>query len=358
MNLLFRNLLVGILFFFMPLAWSTTFKELIQIADAKSLKEVQNTLVAQKFSLKSNACFHANFSDYLFEKWESKSAIIFIHSVGNLVDGIIWSPKNKQEAKAVLQEIRKMNFTPSQMDENAKNQGFYNDDWIIVYDESSKENNMSAIAISPWKGLLDSEGYKVEYYPNKVKKQKFYVENEEIQGLGISYFMNGQKKCVIEYKNNLFHGVFLEFDSLGNTLAYFYFQDGLKEGKQVKFVYKNNQLVNKEIEHYKGGVLEGEYGWYEVINGKLSLRTKMYYTEGVRNGEYAIIDENGFLQKGNYYNDLIVGDVFVYKNTNLVDDPINNFEKLSPSYKIVVENGAPKEYYEILPDGTLKKEED
>nr|HAD53484.1 hypothetical protein [Algoriphagus sp.] len=153
-------------------------------------------------------------------------------------------------------------------------------------------------------------------------------ENDQREGVWISFFPNGKKMLEAEYKNGVLFGPAEVYDNDGFLKRKLIFQDSLLVGKYVEYYgstgqpdfvdpkaiftegqyekgqksgqwiyyYPSSEVLRREF--YKNGVLDGPFFEYDV-DGKLLVEAT--YSDGKFNGKYtAFSSYNYVLETGDY----------------------------------------------------------
>ena len=129
-------------------------------------------------------------------------------------------------------------------------------------------------------GLPDGEW--IEWYPNGNKFFSGIYSKGIKDGLFTFYDINGDLKSEIEYKNDVFNGIYKDQSSEGVYL------DGKKNG--IWKTYLNGEVLS-EIE-YKNDVFNGIYK---------TLSDQGFYVSGVKDGLWKELDSiNNIISEGSY----------------------------------------------------------
>ena len=192
---------------------------------------------------------------------------------------------------------------------------------------------------------------------------KSHYNKGEFDGATILYHKIGETspKYVMNYKDGLPEGEFVEYHKNGALATKVSFKDGKKEGAQLNY-FSNGQI--SEESNYVNGLLEGTYKSF-YTNG--SLREEGIAKEDYFDGTYSLYYPNGNLEiqynlkNGTYDGPYTEYDydgkaynVLVYKN-----GLITSFQNLDKNGNIVSEGkkkGGAFEYQGLSPQGVLVAE--
>jgi len=147
-------------------------------------------------------------------------------------------------------------------------------------------------------------------------------------------------QTIIEYKDDMMHGVFASFDYENNLRQLTYYEYGKKHGKS--YYYLPNGSIEK-IEEYKNDTANGRFvEYYE--NG--NILKEVFYLSGKKDSIASLYNSDGILlAKMTYKNDLYNGAYLNYYTNGQV-----KVEKLFVENKL---HGKFVEYYE---NGVIKTE--
>ena len=112
--------------------------------------------------------------------------------------------------------------------------------WGCNVDSSEKLADNDVIQIKTESNQFVSDTIIERYASGKVKISGNYVNNKR-EGLWISFFENGSKQSVHNYKEGMLNGQITVFNANSNLLYQGFYIDGKKHGKWN--YYNNNQEI-------------------------------------------------------------------------------------------------------------------
>jgi antitoxin component YwqK of YwqJK toxin-antitoxin module len=196
---------------------------------------------------------------------------------------------------------------------------FYNEKGDLIEKISYKEGKRNGYTIGYYVDTKNTE------YKGNVKHKELYVNNKK-SGISTYYYPNGILKNRINYSENKKEGLSFDYDKLGNLVTIKEFmQDVLITRKYVNrydreerktgvwVTLHSNFVVHTEAE-YKSDLL---HGYYREFNTNGTLMNSLYYEEGKLKEESEIdiqeveqkeyVNENGNLVKGAFRNSIPIG---------------------------------------------------
>lgn len=134
------------------------------------------------------------------------------------------------------------------------------------------------------------QGKWVELSGDKVKSITHY-KDDQLHGVLIKYWANGNLRSEEEYRNDIPHGYFRDFYRTGMKNRLGNYKRGLKHGKFFK--YWSNGEKRTEA-HFQDDFEEGLVVDYYKDG---TLKKEIPYEQGIVKGEVKIYDKNGRLTR-------------------------------------------------------------
>ncbi|WP_111682816.1 toxin-antitoxin system YwqK family antitoxin [Winogradskyella tangerina] len=139
-----------------------------------------------------------------------------------------------------------------------------------------------------------SNGLKKLYFDNSQQVEIIYnVKDGKLEGNYKRFYKNGNLRIEGAYKNDLKHGLWKDYDEVGNLVNTYNLNKGELNGKSIE--YKPEGKIRK-IEFFKNGVLDGETTdfFYDEETDRIKAKVFTNYSDGKLDGETKLIfiDEN------------------------------------------------------------------
>lgn len=131
----------------------------------------------------------------------------------------------------------------------------------------------------------NADGYKIIYYPNKVKSSEGYMKAGQPEGYWKTYWENGKMKSEGNRKNFQLDSLWKFYNEKGELTSSINYAHGLKNGPRT--TYLTDRTI---VENYKLNVKEGSYIEY-YKSGKVKLSTG--FTDGFEDGYHVEYSEDG-----------------------------------------------------------------